>query len=395
MTRRELGKLAAAGSTALLPAARATAQDKARNKYGGPLEGFEDKVDAGAFDPVLYTRKLYESAPLRLTFRALNRKQAEAWQKRLRAKVSELLGGFPAQRAALHPQTIATRDFPTYRREKFVFQSQPGMLQLGYLLTPRAGAPPHPVMVCLPGHGRGVDDIVGIDAQGHDRTDKPGYEHDFAIQVVEHGMAALAVEPLGFGCRRDPITIKKGAEATACQPSAGAALLFGQTMLGWRVYDVMRAIDWIETRKELDARRVGCMGISGGGEVTTFAAALEPRIRAAMISGYLNIFRDCIMSLSHCIDNYVPGILNWAEMYDVAGLIAPRPLFVESGMKDDIFPIEASKASFARVQKVYEVFNAAPLVRQEVFNDVHSFYGVQGLPFLAKHLGEAEAGSRR
>ena len=46
-----------------------------------------------------------------------------------------------------------------------------------------------------------------------------------------------------------------------------------------------------------------------------------------MISGYLNTFRDCIMSVSHCIDNYVPGILNWAEMYDVAGLIAPRRCF--------------------------------------------------------------------
>ena len=88
MTRRELGKLAAAGSAALLPAARAANQ----NKYAGPLEGFADKVDAAAFDPVLYTRKLYESAPLRLTFRAQNRKQAEAWQKRLRAKLTELRG---------------------------------------------------------------------------------------------------------------------------------------------------------------------------------------------------------------------------------------------------------------------------------------------------------------
>jgi len=62
-----------------------------------------------------------------------------------------------------------------------------------------------------------------------------------------------------------------------------------------------------------------------------FSAALEPRIRAAMVSGYLNTFRDSVFSLSHCIDNYVPGILNWAEMYDIAGLIAPRPLFAESG----------------------------------------------------------------
>jgi dienelactone hydrolase len=387
MTRRELGKLAATGSAVLLPAMPPAARAAAQNKYSGPLEGFEDKVDDAAFDPVLYTRKLYESAPLRLTFRAQNRKQAEAWQKRLRAKIARLVGGFPAQRAALQPETLDTRDFPAYRREKFVFESRPGLFVLGYLLTPRDSAPPHPVMICLPGHGRGVDDIVGIDAEGRDRTDKTGYQHDFAIQVVEHGMAAVAIEPLGFGCRRDPVTRKKGAEATACQPSAGAALLLGQTMLGWRIYDVMRAIDWIETRKDLDARRVGCMGISGGGTVTTFSAALEPRIRAAMISGYLNTFRDSIMSLAHCIDNYVPGILNWAEMYDVAGLIAPHPLFVESGMKDDIFPIEASKQSFARVRKVYEVFGAAPLVEQEVFDDIHSFWGVQGLPFLAKHLG--------
>ena len=381
MTRRELGKLAAA-SAALLPAARGGAPAK----YSGALEGFENKVDSSTFDPVLYTRKLYESAPLRLTFRAQNRKQAEAWQKRLRPRIAELLGGFPAEGIALEPQTLEVRDFPAYRRERFVFRSRPGMSVLGYLLTPRNAQPPYAAMVCVPGHGRGVDDIVGIDAEGRDRTGKPGYQHDFAIQVVEHGMAAVAIEPLAFGCRRDPITSKKGLEATACQPSAGAALLFGETMIAWRVYDVMRAIDWIETRKELDPRRVGCMGISGGGTCTTFAAALEPRIRAAMISGYLNIFRDCIMSLSHCIDNYVPGILDWAEMYDVAGLIAPRPLFVESGTKDDIFPIEASKASFARVKKVYGVFGAADNARQEVFEGEHSFHGVQGLPFLAKHL---------
>jgi len=382
MTRRQLGKLAAAGGAAFLPAGAQAVQ----SKYGGALEGFESKVDPAAFDPVLFTRKLYESAPLKMTFRAETRKQGEAWQKSLRLKLTELLGGFPPRRAPLEHQTLEVRDFPAYRRERFVFQSRPGLFMLGYLLTPRESKPPHAAMVCIPGHGRGVDDIVGIDADGHDRTNKEGYQHDFAIQVVEHGMAAVAIEPLAFGCRRDPLTRKHGAEASACQPSAGAALLLGQTMIGWRVYDVMRTIDWIETRPELDAHRVGCMGISGGGTCTTFATALEPRIRTALISGYLNMFRDSIFSLSHCIDNYVPGILNWAEMYDVAGLIAPRPLFVESGAKDDIFPIEASNASFARVKKVYEVFGAGDLVQHEVFDDIHRFSGAQGLPFLAKQL---------
>jgi dienelactone hydrolase len=381
MTRRELGRLAVSGGV-LLQAKKG----RAAAKYTGPLDGFEDKAPGAAFDPVLFTRQLYEKAPLRMTYGARNRKQAELWQKRLRAKVSELLGGFPAKSAPLEAQTLEVKEYAGYRREKVIFQSRPGVYVLVYLLTPAQGRAPHRSMICIPGHGRGVDDIVGIDAKGEDRTDKDGYQHDFAIQAVEHGMAAVAVEPMAFGCRRDPLSKKKGLGASACQPAAGAALLLGQTMIGWRVYDVMRTIDWIETRKELDAKRIGLMGISGGGTCTTFASALEPRIQVALISGYLNTFRDSILSLSHCIDNYVPGILNWAEMYDVAGLIAPRPLFVESGERDNIFPIEASKASFARVKKVYEAFGAGARAEQETFDGEHSFWGKRGLPFLAKHL---------
>jgi dienelactone hydrolase len=168
---------------------------------------------------------------------------------------------------------------------------------------------------------------------------------------------------------------------------AGGALLVGETMIAWRVWDVMRTLDYIATRAELDSSRVGLMGISGGGTVTVFSTAVEPRIRVAMVSGYLNTFRDSVGSLAHCIDNYVPGILNWAEMYDVAGLIAPRPLFVESGEKDNIFPIAASVESFKRVRDIYTVFGAADRVEQEVFPGEHSFWGKRGVPFLARHLG--------
>ena len=128
------------------------------------------------------------------------------------------------------------------------------------------------------------------------------------------------------------------------------------------------------------------MGISGGGTVTLFSTALDPRIRAALVSGYLNTFRASIMSMSHCIDNYVPGILQWAEMYDVAGLIAPRPLFSEGGERDPIFPVAATRESYARVKKVYEVFGAAEAVQQEIFSGVHEFHGALGLPFLATAL---------
>jgi dienelactone hydrolase len=342
-------------------------------------------TDQPGIDPVKWTKQRYESAPLRLTFRATTRPEAELWQQELRAKVTELLGGFPP-RTPLQPQTIEIRQFPNYSRERILYQGRSGVAVVGYLLIPAAKQAPHAIVIAIPGHGRGVDDIVGIDAHGRDRTDKPGYQHDFAIQAVEHGLAVFAIEPMGFGYRRDEITRAKSAESTACQPAAGSALLLGETMIGWRVWDVMRAIDWIGTRPELDAARIGCMGISGGGTCTLFSAALDVRIKAAFVSGYLNTFRDSIMSVSHCIDNYVPGILNWAENYDIAGLIAPRPLFSEGGDRDPIFPVAATRESYARAKRVYEVFGASSRVQQEIFEGDHMFHGVRGLPFLADAL---------
>jgi len=384
ISRRELARMAAA-----LAAARAlplSAQTPTPSGYIGPLTGVTNGLADRRFDPVVYTRDRYSAAPRRLRFQARTRRQAEEWQKALRAKLTELIGGIPSARPPLRPVTLETRAFPGYRREKIVFDSRPGVSVLAYLLLPERAQPPAATVICVPGHGRGVDDIVGIDEQGLERTDKAGYQHDFAIQVAEAGMAAVAIEPMAFGCRRDPVNARQGLSRKGCEPAAGGALLIGETMIAWRVWDVMRTLDYVATRPELDASRVGCMGISGGGTATLFSAALEPRLRAAMVSGYLNTFRDSIGSLAHCIDNYVPGILNWAEMHDIAGLIAPRPLFVESGEKDNIFPIAASIESFQHVREIYAIFQAADRVEQEVFPGEHSFWGQRGIPFMARHL---------
>src|SRR5438874_3979570 len=102
MTRRDLAKLAAA---AMAPQARAAT-------YTGALDGAETKVEPKNFDPVAFSRRLYDSAPLRLTFRAQTRKQAEAWQKKLHAKLFELIGPLPVSSASLNAQTLETREFP-------------------------------------------------------------------------------------------------------------------------------------------------------------------------------------------------------------------------------------------------------------------------------------------
>jgi hypothetical protein len=390
VSRRDVGRLVAGLAAARALPLRGRSQRTSApgdTSYAGALTGVDAAAIEGRhFDPVAYTRELYAAAPRQLRFQARTRAQAEAWQKTLRAKLIDLVGGFPPTRVPLRPVVLETRAFPGYRRDKVVFDTRAGVSALAYVLIPTTVKTPVSTMICVPGHGRGVDDIIGIDDKGRDRTDKSGYQHDFALQVVEAGMAAVAIEPLAFGARRDPITIRKGLGTNACQPAAGGALLVGQTMIGWRIWDVMRTLDYVATRPELDGNRVGLMGISGGGTVTLFTTALEPRIKTALVSGYLNTFRDSVGSLSHCIDNYVPGILHWAEMHDIAGLIAPRPLFVESGEQDNIFPIKASLESFAQVREIYAVFGAEDQVDQEVFPAEHSFWGKRGIPFLVRHL---------
>lgn len=378
ITRRQLA------ATAL--AAKAAAAQAPASKYMGAMDNFTAKVDMKKLDPVAYSLQRWDAAPRALRFQAKSRRDAEAWQKRLRPKVVELMGGFPKERPPVKAQTLEVKSYPRFRRETVVFESRPGMTVFGYLLTPAGARGALPTVVCYPGHGRGVDDIVGIDEKGGDRTDKDGYQHDFALQVVEMGLAAFAIEPAGFGCRRDAIAFKRNLTQSSCLPSGGAALLLGETIIGWRVFDVMRSLDWLETRPEVDKTRFGCAGISGGGMGTMFAAAVDGRIKASLVSGYLCTFRDSIVSLSHCIDNYLPGVLNYAEMSDIAGLIAPRAFFAESGEKDNIFPVAAARSAFAEVEKIYEVFGAAEMAGHEVHPHAHIFHGVEGLPFLARQL---------
>ncbi len=356
----------------------------AQSSYQGPLSDFN--VSNRQLDSLQFSLSSYEDSKPSMSFAAKTEKSARLWQKRVRAKLVELLGGFPQRRVALQPSVVEKKEFKDYTREKILFQSRDNLSVFGYLLLPKNRPAPAPGVVCLPGHGRGCDDIIGIDENGRQRESKSGYARDFALQAVEQGYAAFAIEQLAFGCRRDEAARKKSQGQSSCQPAAGAALLFGQTMIGWRVWDVMRAIDYLQTRREIDRTRIAAIGISGGGTVSLFSAALDERIKVAVVSGYFNTFRDSIVSLSHCIDNYVPGILNYIEMYDLAGLIAPRGLFVESGTRDPIFPIEGSRRAFRQAQSIYATFAASDKIGQEIFDDGHIFYGKGAFEFLKKRL---------
>ena len=390
MDRREFirrGTAAGVLASAGLPvAALATPAQPA----GEPALGADDALLAGLEDRQLDSREfclsVYDTIRPAMTFSAAEPAAARRWQRAARARVTERIGGLPATRVPLRPEVVETKDLGAYTREKVVFDTRERLSALGYLLLPKDRPRPLPVIVALPGHGRGVDDILGIAPDGSQMTERPGYAHQYAVQCAERGYAVLALEQLAFGSRRDAAARKAGPTENSCRPAACAALLFGQTMIGWRAWDAMRAIDYVATRPEVDMRRVATLGCSGGGTASLFTAALDDRVRAAVVSAYFNTFRDSIVQISHCPDNYVPGLLHDVELYDLAGLVAPRALFVESGENDRIFPIQGFTTAVEHARRIYGAFGAPAQFGSEVHPGVHEFHGAGAFAFLERVL---------
>ncbi|MFA7235972.1 MAG: acetylxylan esterase [Phycisphaeraceae bacterium] len=148
----------------------------------------------------------------------------------------------------------------------------------------------------------------------------------------------------------------------------------------------MRVLDYVQTLREADSEHIGVMGISGGGMHTFFSAALDTRIKAAVISGYFCDWSRSILAANHCTCNFVPGLLQFGELGDLAGLIAPRPCLIENATRDDIFPIDAVKRTVTRARKAWRAFGSPDLLQTDYFEGRHEIHGSRAYDFLAQHL---------
>lgn len=330
-----------------------------------------------------------EDAPF--AFRAQTAAEAREWQSQTRKALEETIGLPLRDRSQLHPILIETVDKGEYIREKLLIQTRANVHMPVYILLPKQAARPLPVVLAFNGHGYGVKDIVGLWEDGEERETPDGYHKDFAVELCRAGFAVAAPEITCFGERQTDFSYLDNAlgqtEPTSCAHAAMLAFHLGRSVLGMRVQDGMRLVDYLETRPELDIRRLGAMGISGGGMHTFFSTCLDQRIKACVVSGYYSTFQDSILAMSHCACNFVPGLGKFGEMYDLVGLIAPRPLLVESGSYDPIFPRQAVERSVERAQAVYRVFGERGLPQTDYFEGRHQISGRKAYDFLENALG--------
>ncbi len=365
--------------------------------------------------------------PRSMGFRAGSREEATQWQSQARAELVRTLGfvgdlqGFMAplsahREAAPIPGTAApAAEQPARRADAETIEElqRDGFLQRKvllnvnestrmpvYLLVPEQRAATGAAVIAYAGHGYGVKDIVGLWEDGAPRSSPDGYQADFGVALCRRGFVVAAPEIAGFGERQndyrylDPRLDQP--VPTTCHNAATFAMMMGKSLLGMRVRDGVRLLDYLAALPEVDPGRIGAMGISGGGMLTLFHAAVDVRIRAAVISGYLSSFRDSVLAMNHCTCNFVAGLVEKFEMTDIASLILPRPVLVEAGQRDPIFPVEAVRAAVGTLRRAAMVYGVSPdaAVVLDEFEGRHRISGRRSYDFLLDSLRAAPTAQR-
>ena len=297
------------------------------------------------------------------------------WQSEIRAKLDELLGDFPrGDEPAVVEDKGKVEPFGLGTRRKIVIPTGAGLETPAYILAPDEMNGRTPLILCLHGHGYGSDDIVGL-------LPEAGYQKAFALEVCRQGMIAVSPELAGFGSLRlQEDILGKKADESSCHRLSMGLISCGRTMAGLRVHQCRETLDILETL--YPGHPIGVMGISGGGMVATMLSVVDERVSACVISGYASTFKGSILAMFHCVDNYIPDMMNWFELEDLLCAIAPRPMLWEAGSRDPIFPRKSVNEAGETVMACYNKLKAGNAFRIDAFEGDHEINGAESYAFL-------------
>lgn len=269
-------------------------------------------------------------------------------------------------------------------REKVVIQTEPDVWMPVYILIPGDGKEkPLHCFLALPGHGSGgkysvagCRNIPGI-AQAIET-----YNYDYGMQLARLGYVAVCPDCRGMGERLEGC-MKTGEEEdilkNSCYALAHMAEPLGETVAGMLTWDLMRLIDYLEFRGEWRLDTLGCLGFSGGGMQTLWLAALDERIKRAVISGYMYGYQDALLKLNNnCSCNYVPGLWEHLDMGDIGSLIAPRPVLIQSCREDRLNGERGIVNAAEQVEimvRAYRLLGAEERILHDICEGGHQFHG--------------------
>lgn len=274
-------------------------------------------------------------------------------QQRLRASLLEMIGGLPKRKTDLHARITGKIQMDGFSIEKLIFESLPGVFVTALVYSPDDHSIKHPAVLVPAGHA----------------TNGKIHYQVLSQRLASRGYVVIAWDPIGQGERSQFWDAKAGKSRynLVCAEHAvmgNLAYLAGANLARWEVWDGMRAVDYLLTRRDVDTDRISITGTSGGGTQTTLIAALDPRIKVVVPSCYIT---SMPMRMANRIffdpdsdpEQDLFGTL--ARNVGYTGLLLlmyPRPVMIASAVLD-FFPIEGARKSFRETQRVYERLNHA------------------------------------
>jgi len=333
-------------------------------------------------------RDLYRASRGRFSFAAQTVDEFAAWQRAFRPQLETALGlDRMQQNLAMHQlraERISSETLKDYIRESWLLWVEPSLSLPFYLLKPLSAQGPLPLV--LTPHGHNPPHLyAGIFTTEEERKGIVDGDRDIAVQAVKEGYLVIAPTARGFGETRTA-TDKQENKLCSCRIQLMHGLLYGRTPIGERVWDISRLLDWALENCEVDSTRIAITGNSSGGTISLFAGACDERITVVVPSCYFCTFAGSIGSVHHCDCNYVPGLLTLGEMYDVAGLIAPRPFCAIAGEEDELFPIAEVRVAYEKLLHIYNVAGVPDNCQLYIGKGGHRYYKQGAWPFIHQHF---------
>ena len=313
-----------------------------------------DKVGRAEVVELLDSLAAADAATRRALVAAITTRQAaEQRQAEVRKKILNLIGPLPA-RTPLNAKTLGVTQADGFRIEKVLFDSQPGFHVTALLYVPD-GKPAEsklPAILIAPGHG------------------PTGKASDYLTSATfaRNGFVVLSYDPIGQGERLQYPDPSHPGVSLAARPTGehGEAslqpTLIGDAVALYFVWDAMRAIDYLTQRPEVDAKRIGAFGCSGGGAMMAFTAALDPRVAATGVACYNTSFDALLPAIGpQDGEQSIPGFIAAGfDFPDWIELVAPRP-YAAIATYSDMFPFKGALTTVAEARRFYSLFDVTSL----------------------------------
>ncbi len=292
---------------------------------------------------------------MKYTCRTAN--EASAWQNDLRSAFSGLLNmnDLLAMRNKLpfDPKEIQSENYGRYTLKEMEINSTPDRRIRILIAFPSNRKKLHPAVVCIHGHGGKIRSVY----------DKKSIYKGFASELASRGYVTIA-----------PVV------------SQHVVYENGRTLMGERIWDVMRCVDFLVSLPDVDKSRIGCAGLSLGGEMAMWLGAMDTRINATLSSGFLTAMNQ--MEKNHCICWKFPGLRELADWADVYSLIAPRALLCQNGLKEPAndFTVPLAQKAMEEIKPIYTDYGKSGNVALVAHEGAHEIDLESLLRFFRKKL---------